>query len=201
MSSGESSTSSSNNNAPAAAVETAQPNKAADESRQSSMQATLDEFRRSADAQFQNVSNSMKTVSDSMQTAKDKMDIGVEHSRNALRMGIHAAVETTNQVLAQLEQTQQRVRDTLQEPIHKTMHVGQQVSEQIDTLYVRRHEYGPYLVGGSALLFGGFMALRRGRLPGALAGTLAGGAAYVAIYDPIALDDVPDLLFGKRNNN
>jgi len=50
------------------------------------------------------------------------------------------------------------------------------------TTYEHRGQYGPQIVAGSAALIGGVVALRTGKIPGALAAGLTGAAAYGNVY-------------------
>ena len=61
-------------------------------------------------------------------------------------------------------------------------------------MYQRRHEFAPQIIGGSAVLGGGFFYLRRGRIAGLLGATACGGASYAFVYDQLVLDNVPDHL-------
>jgi hypothetical protein len=72
------------------------------------------------------------------------------------------------------------------------------VPDSAKSIYNRRHEFAPELIGGSVVLGGGIMALSRGRIAGVLGAAVAGGAAYAVVYDEISLQGVPDMIFGKK---
>ena len=48
--------------------------------------------------------------------------------------------------------------------------------------YEHRGQYGPQIVAGTALVLGGAVALRTGKIPGVLAAGLGGAAAYGNVY-------------------
>jgi hypothetical protein len=77
---------------------------------------------------------------------------------------------------------------------------GEVFSRKAIKVYETRHEYGPHIVAGSALLFGSIAGLRRGRLPAFLVGTSVGFATYVAVYE-VDLYKFPDIIFGKKKDD
>jgi hypothetical protein len=103
-------------------------------------------------------------------------------SGDPLYESISSAVSITNAALAQVEE---KTDDFSTSVISRMRSFGSQASHVFrDTmvLYERRGQYGPQLVAGSALAFGGIVGLRRGRIPGVLVGSMAGGTAYANIY-------------------
>ena len=121
--------------------------------------------------------------------------------QEALRLGIKAAVAATNTTLANLQQ----VTDKVQKPVVSALQTAEDTAAtaraHASAAYQRRHEFAPHLVGGSTLVGGGVMALRRGRIAGVLGAAVAGGAAYAVVYDEITFSNVPDfqeIAFGKR---
>lgn len=124
-----------------------------------------------------------------------------DSSNNMLRSGIRKAVDATNGFLASLEETRESFRKgPVVKGIHAVESEGSLLAERAVQAYQRRHEYGPHVVVGSALLAGAVVSARRGgaKLPGLLAGAVAGGVSYLAVYESVPAEDVPDLLFGKR---
>mmetsp|Transcript_37580 Transcript_37580/g.82425 ORF Transcript_37580/g.82425 Transcript_37580/m.82425 type:complete len:198 (+) Transcript_37580:3-596(+) len=103
-------------------------------------------------------------------------------SGDPLYDSISSAVSITNAALAQVEEK----TDVLSTSVISRMRAfGSQASHVFRdgmVMYERRGQYGPQLVAGSALAFGGFVGLRRGRIPGVLVGSIAGGTAYANIY-------------------
>lgn len=117
----------------------------------------------------------------------------------SLKAYIRTAVHTTNQWLATAHDATDAVRVPLLKGLDAVGSSGSAVATQALHVCERRREYGPYLVTGTAVASGGFVAIRRGRYPGLTVGLLAGGLAYLAVYESIPLQDVPDYLFGKKD--
>lgn len=63
----------------------------------------------------------------------------------------------------------------------------------------RRKEFAPHIISSSAILAGGFAAMRRGRIAGILGASAAGAVAYGVVYDEIIVDKVPDMIFGRKD--
>ena len=127
---------------------------------------------------------------------------GVEKLRRGLKTSVKLGVDATNQMLANLEEKTVEFRT----PVLKGLETVQQKADSASThmwyVYERRHEYGPHIVGGSALTMGALTALRRrSRVAGAVSAILAGGIAYAIVYESIPLQDIPDMVFGKKNND
>lgn len=114
------------------------------------------------------------------------------------RSGIKAAVSAANSTLTTLEQSTEGARKSTANVFETVAAQSSVVTDTAKNTYNRRHEFAPELIGGSALLGGGFMALRRGRIAGVLGAAVAAGAAYAVVYDEINLERVPDLIFGKK---
>lgn len=124
--------------------------------------------------------------------------------QETLRSGIKAAVAATNTTLASLQQVSDKVQKPVVSVLQTVEDTAATASAHAAAAYQRRHEFAPHLVGGSALLGGGIMALRRGRIAGVLGAAVAGGAAYAVAYDEITFSKLPDVKdivsgnFGKR---
>lgn len=123
----------------------------------------------------------------------------VKQVHNTLRKSIHESVGAANKMLAALETTSSELSQPLAKGLSAVEQQGSSAATTAWHVYERRHEFGPYLVLGSAFTVGGITALRRGRFPGVFSGAVTAGMAYVAIYEPIPLEDIPDLLFGKKS--
>jgi hypothetical protein len=118
-------------------------------------------------------------------------------SENPLRSVVKATVDTVNTALARLEQASKGVLQPVGSSL-KTL--GEQSSiagEKLKYTYQRRHEFAPQLIGGSTVL-GGMMALRSGRIAGLVGAVATGGLAYAVVYDQINMNNVPDILFGRK---
>jgi hypothetical protein len=59
---------------------------------------------------------------------------------------------------------------------------GQFIAYCAIAAYVHRDQYGGLFVAGSAAIVGGIVAMRMGKIPGALAADMASAAAYGNIY-------------------
>jgi hypothetical protein len=100
----------------------------------------------------------------------------------SLRTACKGAVDATNSALQTMEHTvhngEQFIGSRLRPLGRQFSYAGQRVVE----VYERREAYGPQIITGAAVAFGGLTALRRGRVPGALMGALAGSGAYAGVY-------------------
>lgn len=110
------------------------------------------------------------------------------------RSGIKQFVAATNTLLGALEETSKPVGAAWE-----TVKV-QSTAAKDSAIYAyqRRHEFPLEIIGGSAALGGGIALWRRGRLAGVLSAAVCGGAAYAVVYDEIKLQEIPDMLFGKK---
>eukprot|EP00934_Nitzschia_sp_Nitz4_P003144 Nitzschia sp. Nitz4//scaffold22_size323478//316910//317281//NITZ4_000597-RA/size323478-processed-gene-0.431-mRNA-1//1//CDS//3329543207//3134//frame0 len=110
------------------------------------------------------------------------------------RAGIKQFVSTTNDILGSLEEVTKPIGSSWE-------YVKEQSSVVTDaavTGYQRRHEFPLEIIGASAALGGGTMWLRNGRISGVLGAAVFGGAAYAVVYDEIKLEELPDMVFGKK---
>lgn len=112
-----------------------------------------------------------------------------------LKETLRSAVAATNRALAQLEKTTRSIQAPVSSAWQQASATGTMAAAYALEAYEHRHEYGPAAVVTTSVVTGGIVSLRRGRLPGAVAAVLAGGAAYGVIY---GLDDF-DFDFGKRD--
>uniref|UniRef100_A0A7S2YS37 MICOS complex subunit n=1 Tax=Entomoneis paludosa TaxID=265537 RepID=A0A7S2YS37_9STRA len=118
--------------------------------------------------------------------------------RGVLKGGIKATVDAANDGLAKIEESTISIQKPVVEGMKTAEKEGAKLITQGSHIYERRHEYGPHIVGGSSLLLGGLVGLRRGRIPGAVSAAVAGGLSYAFVYEPIPLPDLPDMIFGKK---
>mmetsp|Transcript_8801 Transcript_8801/g.12468 ORF Transcript_8801/g.12468 Transcript_8801/m.12468 type:complete len:132 (-) Transcript_8801:1506-1901(-) len=105
------------------------------------------------------------------------------NKENPLRSGIKAFVKGANSMLASLEHTSQTVGKPVIQNIQYAGHQGAMVGGQLVKAYEVRKQYGPEIIGGSALVVTSLVGLRRGRFPGVLAGGLTAGFTYLGIYE------------------
>lgn len=140
--------------------------------------------------------DSPTTVPSQLSSSSQSLNDGMEVVRKSLKSGVHSTVEKTNRFLSFLEDSVEKAR----QPVSKGLQEGSALSKKVYNMYERRVEFGPYLVLGSGVLFGGMVALRRGRVPGAFAGLVSGGLAYAFVYEPVSLGDVVEsVTTGRRD--
>ena len=125
----------------------------------------------------------------------------IASSREALKSSVKSGVEGTNQLLAILEEKTMSIRAPIVEGMKTAEVEGNKVAKKMWYVYERRHEYGPQIVGGSAVAMGALTSFRR-RSPIAslVSAVVTGGLAYAIVYEPIPLQDIPDLVFGKKKD-
>ena len=111
----------------------------------------------------------------------------------SLKASIKSAIQSANRSLASLEEF---VDKNVAPPVSKAVEAGSEISSKVLQVYEQRHDYGPHLVAGTTALVGGVVSLRRGKIPGAIVGLMAGGATYAAVYE-LPLDDVIDSIKKK----
>jgi len=119
--------------------------------------------------------------------------------QKTLKASIRNSVEATNRTLASLEEKSREVSQPVVKGLKTVEEEGSYVATKAIHAYERRHEFGPHIVVGTAFLAGSVVALRRGRIAGVFSSILGGGAAYLAIYPPISLEELPDVIFGKKD--
>mmetsp|Transcript_14787 Transcript_14787/g.19352 ORF Transcript_14787/g.19352 Transcript_14787/m.19352 type:complete len:167 (-) Transcript_14787:94-594(-) len=118
--------------------------------------------------------------------------------RASLKQGVKASVHATNDALAKAEETTIELRKPIAQGLKTMEYEGSKGIAVVWKAHARRHEFGPHIVGGSALLVGALVGLRRGRIPGVVSAAVAGGLAYAFAYEPFPLQDIPDLVFGNK---
>ena len=82
--------------------------------------------------------------------------------------------------------------------LHNIQHEGEVVANKVTQFYEKRKQYGPEIIGGSALLVGGIVGLRRGRVPAIATAAATGFLAYVGVYE-LDLHRMPDIIFGRED--
>lgn len=115
-----------------------------------------------------------------------------------LRLGVKFTVDTANAALASLEQASKGVLKPVGSSLKTLGEQSSTVGGQFKYVYQRRHEFAPQLIAASAVLGGGMMALRRGRIAGLVGAVGTGGLAYGVVYDQFSMDHLPDIIFGRK---
>ena len=109
--------------------------------------------------------------------------------RKIVRQNLREVVDSTNR---RLEAVEERANATIRKPIEDQLESFQDARDylrQARRLLNHRNEYHLYAATGMALtagtMAGGIVAMRRGRLPGALSGVVTSGVSYLALatYD------------------
>lgn len=113
-----------------------------------------------------------------------------------LHAQVAAAVDATNAGLAAAQET---AVTKIQAPVGRAWQqataVQARAEAQMDYLHRHRHEYGGAAVGGTAATAGVLSRLRGRGTPRAVAtALLTGGVAYVAVYEPVPVRKIPDLV-------
>lgn len=111
-------------------------------------------------------------------------------------------VAATNSTLASFEQTTQESSTMFASRLSALGRQMAYVSSRAAAGYESRRDYGPQLIGGAALVVGGVVGLRTGKIGGALAGGLGGTAAYENIYGINDRTGKPwrDSVLGNKNS-
>mmetsp|Transcript_25599 Transcript_25599/g.37423 ORF Transcript_25599/g.37423 Transcript_25599/m.37423 type:complete len:165 (-) Transcript_25599:47-541(-) len=112
----------------------------------------------------------------------DTAPIMIDEARKTVKSGIKTSVDVINTGLASLEEVSATVSEPVVKGIHTVEKEAKWLGQEASHLYTVRREVGPWLIGGSTLLVGGFTAMRRGRLPGLATGAVAGFATYLGVY-------------------
>ena len=110
-------------------------------------------------------------------------------SMDSFKAGVHSAVKTCvqgcNSALGSLQHTTEAIRRPVTTGMEHLEMTGETISTEARVAWERRHEFGPYYVGGATIGVFGITALRRGKWPGLVLGGLAGAATYMTIYEPL----------------
>ena len=105
--------------------------------------------------------------------------------KQGIHQGVKASVSGINAALSQLQHTSEAIRKPVTTGMEHLEHTSTQVATEARIAYERRHEFGPYYVGGATVSVGALTAMRRGKVPGLVLGGLAGAATYIALYEPL----------------
>ena len=133
---------------------------------------TFDQYSTTDD----NVGSSRISISSSRSTTKT---ISVN---DAIQPLIKQFVSMTNTTLATLEKSADETSTAFVSRFRPLLIHGEYIVTRSLATYEQRGQYGVPIVAGSAILFGGLVALRTGKYRGAMAASVAGGAAYGNIY-------------------
>ena len=109
-------------------------------------------------------------------------DSNASQQNISLKAAIKKIVDVTNRTLAVFEQTTDDTSTAFVSRFTSLVRQAKNIATRGMAAYDHRGNYGPQIVGGTALVVGGAVALRRGRFPGAFAGGLGGAVAYGNIY-------------------
>ena len=103
-------------------------------------------------------------------------------SNDPLLESIKQFVSITNSTLASFEEATYQTTSTFVSRLQQLGKQGRYIATRANTMYDQRGQYGALAVAGSAAVVGGMVALRMGRVPGVIAASLGGAAAYGNIY-------------------
>jgi hypothetical protein len=121
-----------------------------------------------------------------------------KNPQDSFKETIKSVVQTANKGLEQAQTT----IESWKAPVSSTLHIidekGHVAMDTVKTIYQRRHEFAPEIIGGTTVTTGGYFFLRRGRLAGLLGAAVGAGAAYAVVYDEFDLNEVPNVIFGKK---
>lgn len=114
-----------------------------------------------------------------------------------LKETLSKAVAGTNRGLEAAEETVHRLRERVDPIIGQASATVTSVAAAATQMYENRKEYGPVAMAGAAITVGALVTWRRGKLPGAVAATLACGATYGVVYGLDGLE-MPKYESGKK---
>ncbi len=119
--------------------------------------------------------------------------------QSSLKSSIKAGVNSANKFLAGLEDKADEYGKPVVKSLQNIEREGEVVANKATKFYDQRKQYAPEIIGGSALLVGGIVGLRRGKLPAVTTGAAAGFLAYLGVYE-LDLHRMPDIIFGKEDD-
>jgi hypothetical protein len=134
---------------------------------------TFDQYSTTDD----NVGSSRSSISSSSRPTTKTISIN-----DAIQPLIKQFVSMTNTTLATLEESADETSTAFISSFRPLIIQGEYIVTRSLATYEQRGQYGVPIVAGSAILFGGLVALRTGKYRGAMAASVAGGAAYGNIY-------------------
>ena len=103
-------------------------------------------------------------------------------TNDPLLESIKQFVTMTNSTLASFEEATYHTSSTFVSRLQQLGKQGRYIATRANTMYDQRGQYGALVVAGSATVVGGMVALRTGKVPGVVAASLAGAAAYGNVY-------------------
>ena len=115
----------------------------------------------------------------------------------SLKKSLSKAVAEANRGLEAAEETINHIRERVDPIIGQASETATFVAASATQLYENRKEYGPAAIAGAAISVGALVTLRRGKLPGAVAATLASGVTYGVVYGLDGLE-IPKYDSGKK---
>lgn len=119
--------------------------------------------------------------------------------KTSLKSSIKSGVESANNVLAGLEESADKYGKPVVTSLHNIQHEGEIAANKATQFYDKRKQYGPEIIGGSALVVGGIVGLRRGRVPAVATAAATGFLAYVGVYE-LDVRRFPDIIFGQEDS-
>ena len=121
--------------------------------------------------------------------------------QDQLRELIKIGVNATNSGLRLAQTTFQNFKEPVSLTLQSVEENGAVAMETAKTIYVKRKQYAPQIMVGTAVCTGGYSWLRRGRIAGILGATVGTGVAYAFVYDelPVDLEKLPNIIFGKND--
>ena len=116
-----------------------------------------------------------------------------------LHASVASAVDAVNSGLSVAEET---TKIQIQAPVKQAWQQGKalekQLEDKMDLFYKHRHQYGPPVVAGTAATVGLLTVLRGRGMPRAVLGAaLAGGVAYICVYEPLPIRQIPTLIMDQ----
>lgn len=149
-------------------------------------------------------------MSEQESTEKPKDDDGAAPSiptipsassvQSSLKSSIKAGVNSANKFLAGLEDTADKYGKPVVKSLQNVEREGEAFASKATKFYDQRKQYAPEIIGGSALLVGGIVGLRRGKLPAVATGAATGFLAYLGVYE-LDLHRMPDIIFGNEGGH
>eukprot|EP00538_Stauroneis_constricta_P014146 CAMPEP_0119559688 /NCGR_PEP_ID=MMETSP1352-20130426/13080_1 /TAXON_ID=265584 /ORGANISM="Stauroneis constricta, Strain CCMP1120" /LENGTH=134 /DNA_ID=CAMNT_0007607451 /DNA_START=71 /DNA_END=478 /DNA_ORIENTATION=- len=127
-----------------------------------------------------------------------KPTFDVNEILKTIRSGIKTTVATANGALSNLQDATENTRKPIESTWKTVESHSKQAGEQIINTYNKRKEHPNEIIGGSTVAGALLMGARRGRFGALFGGAVAGGLAYAAVYDKFDLEEVPDVIFGRK---
>ena len=142
-----------------------------------------------------NNSSNNSTDSSNKESWNDRVNRFLATGHAHLHASVATAVDGINAGLAAAEKMTVQVRAPVHRAWQQASAVEEQVESQLAVVYKRRHEIGPQIVAGGALTGGVLSMIRRRSIFRFLSGSiLFGGLTYVAVYEPIPIKKIPQLI-------